>query len=33
MLLEQLERELNAVAARHGEIALTIPTACFSARK
>ena len=30
---ERLERELNAVAARHGELALTIPTACFVARR
>ena len=30
---ERLERELNAVAERHGELALTIPMACFVARK
>jgi ubiquinone/menaquinone biosynthesis C-methylase UbiE len=30
---ERLERELNAVAERHGELALTIPMACFVASK
>jgi len=30
---ERLERELNAVAERHGELALTIPVACFVASK
>jgi ubiquinone/menaquinone biosynthesis C-methylase UbiE len=30
---ERLERELNAVAERHGELALTIPMACFVACK
>lgn len=30
---ERLERELNAVAERRGELALTIPTACFVARR
>ncbi len=30
---EKLEIELNAVAAREGELALTIPMACFVARK
>lgn len=30
---ERLERELNAVAEQHGELALTIPAACFVARK
>jgi ubiquinone/menaquinone biosynthesis C-methylase UbiE len=30
---ERLEAELNAAAARQGELALTIPMACFVARK
>lgn len=30
---ETLEKELNAVAAEQGELALTIPMACFLARK
>jgi hypothetical protein len=29
----RLETELNAVAERHGELALTIPMACFVATK
>lgn len=32
-IFERLEQELNAVARERGEIALTIPTACFAARK
>lgn len=30
---DTLERALNAVAAKHGELALTIPLACFVAQK
>jgi hypothetical protein len=30
---ETFERNLNAVAARRGEIALTIPMVCIEARK
>jgi precorrin-6B methylase 2 len=30
---EYLERALNAVAQRQGEVALTVPIACFTARK
>ena len=30
---ERLERELNVVAERRGELALTIPMACFVARR
>ena len=30
---DTLERALNAVVAKHGELALTIPLACFVAQK
>ncbi len=30
---ERLEKELNTIAAKHGELALTIPMACFVARR